>query len=525
MNRILLTVITFLCVILTEKIFCYKMEIDHLLPLEKYIGAFIAFFLITYVKNRKIRLILLLLIPILSYFQMVHLSYYGVPVYPSAIYLMFFQVEEIFGTVKEDYQIFILPMTLTLISVATIVLAHKKLKLERSIKWLHWVLIFYLFYNPARTFVTGNTWGRQPSTQEMMGMNIYLSVSYFLGRILPDKLLGNKNKNYEKFPMSFEQVESFDGNIIFVIGESLSANHISALDYKRDTTPFLRKLKIEQDPSFHISYGISSGVSTDIAVAFVVNNTFGLQGQEDILGGKKCLFKFAKDAGFKTSFYSSQSQQQLRYITNSLCLKYVDQYKNLKNLDPNYIDENAADDKLLLQHFEEDFADKNKRFYVLHQRGSHSPYNLRYPETQRPFALSGDYRKDRVNHYDNTVYEFDRFMESLITKVQKLDMPTIILYISDHGEGLGENGVWGHAVLKKPSFSIPFIAYYHQVENNFTFTNEPTHLEVTLFLSKLLGQKSDVEFPLKKYTILGNDMDGFSGSVDVKFDKDGNVSN
>jgi hypothetical protein len=64
----------------------------------------------------------------------------------------------------------------------------KKIHLSLQFKWLPLLVLIYLIYNPVRTAITGNTWGRQPSTRELAGMNMYLSLSYFMGRILPAKI-------------------------------------------------------------------------------------------------------------------------------------------------------------------------------------------------------------------------------------------------------------------------------------------------------------------------------------------------
>lgn len=515
MNHLLLSISAFLITALSENIFFYLIKSQSLVPLNNYLGLLVACFLFTFIKNKKLRFFFLALIPTLSIFQMLHISFYGVPVYPSAIYLMFTETGEMFGTLKEELSLFWIPLLISIPSITGIYFLNKRLELKRSIPFLPALFFFYLIYNPVRTGITGNTWGRQPSTQEFMGMNIYLSISYFSGKILPYKLFKSNKHEEITSKLIFSPTEKFDGNIIFVIGESLSANHLSLLGYNRKTTPFLDSLK--DDANFIYSKGISSGVSTDVSVAFIINNTFGLEGQNTVIQGKQCLFKLAKKNQFRTSFYSSQSQQQLRYITNSLCLGSVDNYKNLEDIDPQIKDSNAADDLKLLKFLQADLFDNpnQNNLYVLHQRGSHGPYNLRYPKGKETFKLVNNYRKDRVNHYDNSVVEFDKFMQNLIEKVKSQPKPTVIIYMSDHGEGLGEEGVWGHAALKKPSFSIPVLSYFHNTKLKPTFSPEPTHLELTLFISQLLGFQSDIKFPLNKYSILGNDLDGFAGYLEL----------
>jgi len=459
------------------------------------------------------------LILFLSFFQMMHISFYGMPVYPSAIYLLFTQMHEVTGTLFNELQLFIRPSLIVVTGLIIIYFTNKIFPPKQTNPVIGIFFILYLIYNPVRTYLTGNTWGRQPSTQELMGVNIYLSSSYFLGKILPYKL-SSKNQIDKKDSVTYEKIDSFKGNIIFVIGESLSSNHLSLFDYPLNTTPYLKSLK--DDANFFAHRAISSGVSTDIAVGFLMNNTFGLSGQNDIILGNHCLFKLAKKSGFETTFYSSQSQEQLRYITNSICPKSIDHYQNIKDLDPDILNVNAADDDHLLKYIDEDLK-TSQHFYILHQRGSHSPYHLRYKEENKFFDSTGVYKKDRLNHYNNSVVEFDQFMKKLIDKIKLSPIPTIMIYVSDHGEALGVDGIWGHAALKKPSIEIPLLIYKHKTDLELNFSKVPTHLEVSLFISKLLGHKSNIEFPLKNYQILGNDMDGFAGYLDLKFNEEGEI--
>lgn len=98
---------------------------------------------------------------------------------------------------------------------------------------------------------------------------------------------------------------------------------------------------------------------------------------------------------------------------------------------------------------------------VYHQIGSHGPaYYLRYPTEFRPFAddcRSADFGactpQQIVNAYDNTIAYTDQFLASLIDKLGAQDrVLTSMLYVSDHGESLGEGGIYLHAA---PYFMAP----------------------------------------------------------------------
>ena len=515
--------ITFLTIVLVEIIFHQLSGSPLEVPAKNYVGLFIFTLACSFIKNQSSRFIFLNLLLILSFFQMIHLQFYSIPVYPNAIYLFFTQQGEIIDTLKENLYLFILPLSLIIPALGINFYVNRKFALNlKSVPYLQFLFIGYLLFNPLRTYFTGNTWGRQPSGQEFMGTNIYLSMSYFAGKILPFKVL-EKSHTPGPYPnVKLSKVASFDGDIILILGESLSANHLSLFGYPRNTTPYLSSIKDDSD--FYAYQGISSAVSTDVAVALFFNMTYGLNALNDISKGKNCLFRLAKLSGFQTAYYSSQSSEQLRYTLNSMCPNQIDNFKSIEDIEPSLDDWNKANDHKLVEFIQLSNPKEENKFIVLHQRGSHSPYNLRYKDNKLNFKLTDDYSKDRVNHYDNTVLDFDFFMKKLLKRVKSNSKPTIVIYLSDHGEGLGEEGVWGHAALKGPSFKIPILIYTHMFKSNdLPFMVRPlTQFNLSLFIAKLLGHKSQYDlntFP-PEYKILGNDLDGFAGFLEVKKKKD-----
>ncbi len=348
-------------------------------------------------------------------------------------------------------------------------------------------------------------------------MNIYLSLSYFLGRILPNKLSGN-SFDKEDIKITFDKEPVGDRNIIFIIGESQTPNQMSLYGYKRETTPFLDSLK--DDERFYFTRGISSGVSTDISLAFIMNNTFGLGGGARVSKADRCLFKMAKENNFKTYFYSAQSSQQLRYIINSLCPEFIDDYKSFYDITKDTQDENAANDHDLIEQIRKVDLTQGKNFMVLHHRGSHSPYNLRYTKDSLVFKnkIEDIGKVALVNHYDNSTYHLDSFFKKLLTEIEKYPN-TAVIYISDHGEGLGQDNIWGHGMLHKISMDIPVLGYSTSPDFKALldkFGPLPNHLNVTLLVSRLLGYQTSIPFDQTiKYRVLGNDIDGFAGWADV----------
>lgn len=98
---------------------------------------------------------------------------------------------------------------------------------------------------------------------------------------------------------------------------------------------------------------------------------------------------------------------------------------------------------------------------VLHQIGSHGPtYYLRYPDGFAQFlptcetAEFKDCTADEIrNAYDNTIAYTDRVLAETIDFLAAQDgLATSLLYVSDHGESLGEGGMYLHG---SPYFMAP----------------------------------------------------------------------
>lgn len=117
-------------------------------------------------------------------------------------------------------------------------------------------------------------------------------------------------------------------------------------------------------------------------------------------------------------------------------------------------------------------AKSNRVFVILHFSGSHGPaYYSNYPpqfekftpvcENSRPYSCAPDALK---NAYDNTILYTDSLIAATIDQLRALpDSRSALLYLGDHGESLGENGIFMHATPKEfagdEQFEVPFLAW------------------------------------------------------------------
>lgn len=121
---------------------------------------------------------------------------------------------------------------------------------------------------------------------------------------------------------------------------------------------------------------------------------------------------------------------------------------------------------------------------VLHQIGSHGPtYYLRYPEvfeTFKPACRTAEFKHcspaEITNAYDNTIAYTDEILAQTIEFLQSQDrLSTALLYVSDHGESLGEGGLYLHG---SPYFMAP---------------ETQTHVPMILWMSQNFQRRFDFD--------------------------------
>ncbi len=232
---------------------------------------------------------------------------------------------------------------------------------------------------------------------------------------------------------------------ILVIGETARADRFSLNGYERDTNPRLRAANAINFTNFW-ACGTSTAISVPCIFSFLGADKFDTKtaaAQENLLdvlqrAGASVLWldnnSDSKDVALRVPYQSYKSP-----AVNPLC-------------NPECRDVGML--SALQQHI--DAHPKGDIFIVLHQMGNHGPaYYKRYPpefEKFKPACQSADLsqcsREEIGNAYDNAILYTDFFLGEVIALLKKNDdkFETGMLYVSDHGESLGENGVYLHGL-------------------------------------------------------------------------------
>ncbi len=152
------------------------------------------------------------------------------------------------------------------------------------------------------------------------------------------------------------------------------------------------------------------------------------------------------------------------------------QYQDYKTPATNPICDPECRDEGMLYGLQE-YIDSHKQgdiFILLHQMGNHGPaYYKRYPPTFEKYTPTcksnqlEDCTKEEIgNAYDNAILYTDYFLSKIIDFLKRNNtrFETAMFYIGDHGESLGENGLYLHGLpnILAPDAQkhIPFIMWF-----------------------------------------------------------------
>jgi lipid A ethanolaminephosphotransferase len=237
---------------------------------------------------------------------------------------------------------------------------------------------------------------------------------------------------------------------VLVVGETARAMNWGLNGYARQTTPELAALNV-----VNFSDVGSCGTNTETSLPCMFSRIRRRDYDEARIRGEESLLHVVHRAGFELQWRDNQSG------CKGVCDGLPSQ-KMVDTPDPALCTGPECMGEVLLKGLAAEVADgKGNHLIVLHQMGSHGPaYYLRYPEDFRPFpddCRSADFGKctpeQILNAYDNTVAYTDQFLATLIDRLAAQDrLAASMLFVSDHGESLGENGLYLHAA---PYFMAP----------------------------------------------------------------------
>lgn len=240
---------------------------------------------------------------------------------------------------------------------------------------------------------------------------------------------------------------------VLVIGESARSGNFSLYGYEKDTNPLLSQIE---------------GLKHFKAESCATYTTAGL----------KCILEH-RDTGKLYEIlpnYLFRNDVEVIWKTTNWGEPTVniENFQNKETLRKNCEGPNCSYDGILLKGLNEEIlaCKKPKILVVLHTSTSHGPtYYKKYPKQFERFIpvcksveLANCTQQELINAYDNTILYTDYMVATLIENLKTLTTyKTSMIYISDHGESLGEKGLYMHGIpaslAPKEQLEIPFLVW------------------------------------------------------------------
>lgn len=323
------------------------------------------------------------------------------------------------------------------------------------------IFIAFFFYKNYAAFFRNNT----VMTRYLLPSNYIGAVlkhyDYLKNRNLPFKTIGEDAYIGPKNPAQTKKTL-----MVLIIGETARAQNFTLNDYPKLTTPRLSKLK----NLINFKHTSSCGTFTAHSVPCMLSNMRRENYNATQASHQTNVLDILKLAGINLLWHDNDSGCQ------GTCsrIESVDMTGRFRESSP-LCQDGTCFDEILLTGLDDyiERLDNQDALITLHTIGSHGPtYYRRYPKKFSVFTPSCDTneinRCDKnalINTYDNTILYTDYVIAKTVELLKKYSQQynVIMLYMSDHGESLGENGLYLHsmpyAFAPKEQTHIPFLIW------------------------------------------------------------------
>ncbi len=276
--------------------------------------------------------------------------------------------------------------------------------------------------------------------------------------------------------------------VVLIIGESARRENFSLYGYNKPTNPLLEQENV---------------------VALIAKSaaTYTTAGVKAILDHKPTdkLFEILPN-------YLYRAGVDVIWRTNNWGEPpvHIEKYQRVADLKALYPEADERFDAILLEGLKEtiESSSADKVFIVLHTSTSHGPiYYSKYPSEFERFTpvcttveMANADPTELMNAYDNTIVYTDYLIDSVIEILRTI--PTrraAMLFISDHGESLGENNLYMHgvpmALAPKEQVEIPFIVWSSEGTESIKQLEEVGQYHTFHSVLDFLGIESEIYNP------------------------------
>ena len=249
--------------------------------------------------------------------------------------------------------------------------------------------------------------------------------------------------------------------LVIVVGETVRAQNWGLNGYARDTTPELRALQVVNFNDVQ-----SCGTATEVSLPCMFAPVGRRDYDEARIRGQQSLLHVLDHAGIATLWRDNQTG------CKGVCTGLPFQQWNDARI-AGLCKDGSCYDEVLLHDLQRDVeGSTGDMVVVLHPIGNHGPsYYARYPDRFRHYLPTCDSPElgqcsgaQILNAYDNAVRYADHFVAEAIRLLERqTGHDAALIYVSDHGESLGEHGLFLHgvpwAIAPEQQTRVPMITW------------------------------------------------------------------
>lgn len=233
--------------------------------------------------------------------------------------------------------------------------------------------------------------------------------------------------------------------IILVVGETARADHFSLNGYDRLTNPYLEK---EDIISFNNFWACGTSTAVSVPCMFSIYDRDNFSKAE--ANSTENVLDVLQRSGVNVLWLDNNSDSK------GVAVRVP--YESYRTAEKNSVCDKECRDEGMLTHLQSyiDSHPQGDIFIVMHQMGNHGPaYYKRYPKEFERFTPTCETNQlencspDEINNtYDNAILYTDYFLSKVIDLLKKNDndFESAMIYMSDHGESLGEHNLYLHGL-------------------------------------------------------------------------------
>lgn len=295
----------------------------------------------------------------------------------------------------------------------------------------------------------------------------------------------NTKKPIDYKPYNFQKNPSVQNNIVFIMGESTNTRFLSLYGFEHNNTPYL-KSQINT-PGFAYTKGISSGIVTHKSIPLFFNIQREPQYHHQ-LSKEVNLIDLAKQQGYLSLLDMCTS----KYPFLNAGIEFfnrIESNESVNRLTSALIKGSTEANEYDLINYLEKITFAEKNFIVINPWAVHGPYEQfhKYIKEIPNFEISDNLQKA----YVISMLYFDQWIKDLIIFIRKkLGHDTLIIFASDHGQIINEEGMCGHGTLHPLVADIAIFAFAPDNHPFLLWLNAQkyvSHYDLGIKIAELMG--------------------------------------